>query len=360
MGLTNIFFGLAIAQWSLFHYSAESNRVLREYNIPSQDNDKAFRLINGWEAEKDRFKYFALSDDKSCGGFLIADKIVLTAAHCKGHFKNGVYIGVTNKNELNDAEYIRVDEEINYPNYDDWTYEGDFMIVVLERKSKFKPLCISNKDHEIIPGKVLYAIGVGKKEDGSYSNKLREVDVSYISNDECKKSYINYEVSDDMLCCDSREEKDACQGDSGGPLLIKGKSSENDVAVGIVSWGINCATHPGVYSRISKKYDWILETVEKNGGFLATCNKVTESPTQSPTQSSSKSLSRPCNLVSLEHSFFCVYFCCTCIYKCQSFFTKTYTLQLFFVGVNLRAPKVLKKYANGPLKILRIGVNVAA
>eukprot|EP00587_Corethron_hystrix_P016539 CAMPEP_0113316068 /NCGR_PEP_ID=MMETSP0010_2-20120614/11478_1 /TAXON_ID=216773 ORGANISM="Corethron hystrix, Strain 308" /NCGR_SAMPLE_ID=MMETSP0010_2 /ASSEMBLY_ACC=CAM_ASM_000155 /LENGTH=82 /DNA_ID=CAMNT_0000172683 /DNA_START=96 /DNA_END=345 /DNA_ORIENTATION=- /assembly_acc=CAM_ASM_000155 len=57
-----------------------------------------------------------------------------------------------------------------------------------------------------------------------------------------------------MMCADSSlQNRDACQGDSGGPLIIKGKSAHEDVAVGIVSWGVGCATYPGVYAELPQK-----------------------------------------------------------------------------------------------------------
>jgi hypothetical protein len=77
-----------------------------------------------------------------------------------------------------------------------------------------------------------------------------------------------------MLCAGFTDVggKDACQGDSGGPLVLRTTDSNNDVVdviVGIVSWGIGCAraAFPGVYSRVSKGADWIVDKVcnELNG-----------------------------------------------------------------------------------------------
>jgi hypothetical protein len=92
-----------------------------------------------------------------------------------------------------------------------------------------------------------------------------------ISNEDCdssKGSIYGYtesyrgQITSNMMCARD-DNQDSCQGDSGGPLVVKGKGGSDDVQVGVVSWGIGCASEsfPGVYSRISKAYDWIKKEV---------------------------------------------------------------------------------------------------
>jgi trypsin len=109
--------------------------------------------------------------------------------------------------------------------------------------------------------------------------ELMETEVFVMSNGECEKSsgrvggyemfgmsFGGYEqsyegqITSSMLCAKD-EGEDSCQGDSGGPLVVR--SDSGDRQVGVVSWGIGCASpdFPGVYARISTEYDWIQETM---------------------------------------------------------------------------------------------------
>merc|ERR1719410_669086 len=97
------------------------------------------------------------------------------------------------------------------------------------------------------------------------SNKLLEVDLSVISNEDCGSK-----ITDQMLCTFSPG-KDACAGDSGGPLVTSGAGNglvpgQNYEVIGVVSYGIPCyldVPHPGVFGRVTAQLDWIREVTSE-------------------------------------------------------------------------------------------------
>ena len=75
------------------------------------------------------------------------------------------------------------------------------------------------------------------------------------------------------MICAASSGKNTYQGDSGGPLIIWGVDYTEDVVVGVVSYGVDCANlpFPGVYARVSKGYDWISQNVGPIGQCECKC-----------------------------------------------------------------------------------------
>lgn len=208
-----------------------------------------------------------------CGGTIIGDKYILTAAHCvKGFRASGVRVvcGTDDLKATGLAAVREVEKLIAHEKYNQDTIEYDVAIVVLKkpldltgRSTPTAAACLPSSKHDCTGP---YTVsGYGRlSESGSQPPSLMGVEVLHISNNDCSKSYPG-KIYDSMLCAGYEEgKKDACQGDSGGPLV----EMRNDLTFvcGVVSWGIGCAraNKPGVYTRVSYVADWIQDTMEKN------------------------------------------------------------------------------------------------
>mmetsp|Transcript_12537 Transcript_12537/g.27442 ORF Transcript_12537/g.27442 Transcript_12537/m.27442 type:complete len:520 (+) Transcript_12537:260-1819(+) len=236
------------------------------------------RIIGGSQTQNGRYSYAVSLQDSLghfCGGSLIAKDVVLTAAHCQG----GSYNVVVGRHDLttNSGDSIPVKKEIPHPKYNDRTTDSDWNIVILSRPTteNVDLVQINSSGNSPSTGQDVTVMGWGDTIAADDAQKLSDVlmavDVNVISNSDCDDSSgtINGwsdsykgQITSNMLCAADKIQ-DSCQGDSGGPLIIPGNGASSDVQVGVVSWGIGCASanFPGVYARVSEAYDWIKQTV---------------------------------------------------------------------------------------------------
>jgi len=226
-----------------------------------------------------------LNGSMICGGSLIDDRTVLTAAHCLCEKKDkdtgkctsfisadrlGVWVGlhdwrVTDKGQ----EHIGVEEWLKHEEYQLVnSKDNDLALLKLNKRVKWRrevqPLCLPEIKSQIYEGDMATVIGWGKLRSNQFPNRLREADVKIISNKQCKKYYAK--ITDNMLCTyEGNDGKDACSGDSGGPLFIERKGVEVNgkkqyEQIGVVSSGALCGTRKdpaGVYEKVTAQLDWI-------------------------------------------------------------------------------------------------------
>lgn len=204
-----------------------------------------------------------------CGGSLISDTHVLTAAHC--NVSRGDQVVINRTDLRSDAgEVISVAGVNRHPRYNgqntDAAPNNDIAIVTLSRAAS-QGTSIRPVKHDTLtkPGESATVVGWGlTKENGNSSDVLRAVRVPFFSNADANRpgSY-NGQVNRNMLAAGSTG-KDSCQGDSGGPLFMPNDAGDLR-QVGIVSWGNGCARRnfPGVYTRVANYYDWINDVVRQ-------------------------------------------------------------------------------------------------
>ncbi|XP_076748619.1 trypsin-1-like [Xylocopa sonorina] len=228
------------------------------------------RIVNGENAKPGEIPYqvslqYRDSSFHFCGGSVLNENYVITAAHCvSGNTASAIKVvaGTIDLSKPEQGSEHSVKKIIVHENYDeDNSWLNDIALLKVEtpfvksNQVAFVPLPLSDAD---IPANTLATVsGWGRLwQGGPTTVYLQRVDILIADREYCRLIYgkEDYNIYNSQICAyDPSIQKGSCHGDSGGPLTVGGK------LVGLVSWAMGCALtdYPTVYTRVAAHLDWI-------------------------------------------------------------------------------------------------------
>ncbi|XP_077511360.1 chymotrypsinogen A-like [Amblyomma americanum] len=193
-----------------------------------------------------------------CGGALINDRYVVTAAHCLRSMASKnlrVHLGSHMRRATDDTEAVyKVEEVCTHPRYNPKNaYSPDIAIIKLRENVTFtqtiSPVCLPKHREELPMGSKFYVTGWGstkRTKKVHKSTELKQAMIKELPRTDCP--YLNPDVM-----CASHTFGSSCFGDSGGPLVHR--SNGTWTLFGVVSSGPricgDAADSPLFFSKVS-------------------------------------------------------------------------------------------------------------
>ncbi|XP_054164878.1 venom peptide isomerase heavy chain-like [Oppia nitens] len=206
-----------------------------------------------------------------CGGTIINNQWIITAAHCFNKRLNRISDFTVHAGSIHlyDGEVYRMEFALVHPKFSMLKMTYDIALAKLTTPINFGPnigtICLPSVQRQE-PSGTITAAGWGRlKAHMAASTVVQKVNLPIISDEECAHKYQRLGVTIwNSQMCTWLKGHDTCEGDSGGPAFQF--SGGRAHLLGIVSFGMECAdANPGVYTQVSYYLDWITTMLHQYG-----------------------------------------------------------------------------------------------
>ncbi|EAT40033.1 AAEL008208-PA [Aedes aegypti] len=236
------------------------------------------RITNGQQATPGQFPYqIALLSTFSagtglCGGSVLTNNFILTAAHCvQNAFGGTAIMGAHNRNvvEASQQRIAFTSAGIHmHPGYTPTNIRNDIATVRLNSAMTFNDRVVPTRipaagDSRTFAGMTGTVSGFGRTSDASQATSAVVMFTSnpIMTQADCLSRWGGNTnlIQAQNVCLAGDGGRSACNGDSGGPLTVM--DGGNSLQIGIVSFGsaAGCSIGmPSVYVRVTFFRDWIL------------------------------------------------------------------------------------------------------
>jgi trypsin len=235
------------------------------------EGDFDAQIIGGGDVEEGQYPWLVglgspgegtAYERQFCGGSVIAEDVVLTAAHCVEESVAEDLVVFSGAIDLESGDVVEtavVDLHVAEDFNDPIAMANDWALLKLAEPVDVEPIALSTEPAEF---ELLETAGWGDTGEG-FPTTAQWVEVPFVSDADCEAAYPDEVDAASMLCAGDLENGgvDSCQGDSGGPIMSP--AGEDQVLVGVVSWGYGCAEagNPGVYGEVADFNDAIDEVL---------------------------------------------------------------------------------------------------
>ncbi|XP_023373463.1 coagulation factor IX, partial [Otolemur garnettii] len=256
-----------------YENSTEMETISDNVTESTQSLQDVTRVVGGENAKPGQFPWQVLLSGKIgpfCGGAIINEKWVVTAAHCVVPPVNIIVIAGEHDIEKTEPteqkrNVIRIIPHYSY-NATINKYSHDIALLELDKplilNNYVTPICIADREYTNIFLKFGsgYVSGWGRVFNrGRSASILQYLRVPLVDRATCLRS-TKFTIHNNMFCAGYHEGgRDSCQGDSGGPHVTEVEGT--NFLTGIISWGEECAIKGkyGIYTKVSRYANWIKE-----------------------------------------------------------------------------------------------------